>query len=108
MDDKELVWLHGEVKTPPFSHEARIEVGAFLRSLQQGATLSMPHSRPMPSIGAKCHELRVPDQDNTWRIIYGLEQDAVIIGEVFAKRTQTTPQTIIVNCKRRFAMYNKV
>lgn len=34
--DKPLVWLHGEVKTPPFSQEARIETGVLLRRLQQG------------------------------------------------------------------------
>jgi hypothetical protein len=28
---KPLAWLHSEVKTPPFSKEARIEVGALLR-----------------------------------------------------------------------------
>jgi len=42
-----LVWLHGEVKTPPFSQEARIEAGTLLRRLQLGQTLSLPHSRPM-------------------------------------------------------------
>ncbi|WP_199330509.1 hypothetical protein [Microcoleus sp. FACHB-68] len=57
--DKPLVWLHGEVKTPPFSQEARIETGVLLRRLQQGENLGLPHSRPMPSIGAHCHELRV-------------------------------------------------
>lgn len=34
--DKPLLWLHGEVKTPPFSLEARIEAGILLRRLQQG------------------------------------------------------------------------
>ena len=57
--DKPLVWLHGEVKTPPFSQEARIETGVLLRRLQQGENLGLPHSRPMPSIGAHCHELRI-------------------------------------------------
>ena len=28
-DEKEVVWLKGEVKSPPFSREARIEAGAF-------------------------------------------------------------------------------
>ncbi|HEY9605386.1 MAG TPA: hypothetical protein V6C85_27525 [Allocoleopsis sp.] len=59
--DKPLVWLHGEVKTPPFSQEARIETGVLLRRLQQGENLGLPHSRPMPSIGTHCHELRVRD-----------------------------------------------
>ncbi|MCC5631031.1 hypothetical protein LC613_24785 [Nostoc sphaeroides CHAB 2801] len=58
-DDKPLVWLRGEVKTPPFSYEARVEVGFLLRWLQQGENLELPHSQPMPSIGAHCHELRI-------------------------------------------------
>ena len=67
--DKPLVWLHGHVKTPPFSREARLEAGFLLRRLQQGEKLGLPHSRPMPSVGARCHELRINDVDNTWRII---------------------------------------
>jgi hypothetical protein len=50
-NDKPLIWLHGEVKTPPFTLEARIEAGILLRRLQQGESLGMPQSRPMPSIG---------------------------------------------------------
>jgi acyl-CoA synthetase (AMP-forming)/AMP-acid ligase II len=30
--DKPLVWLHGDVKTPPFSRAARLEAGTLLRS----------------------------------------------------------------------------
>ena len=44
-----LVWLFGEVKTPPFSAEARVEAGFLLRRLQQGETLGLPQSRPMPT-----------------------------------------------------------
>ena len=58
--DKPLVWLHGEVKTPPFSPEGRIDAGMLLRRLQRDEKLSLPHSRPMPVIGARCHELRIP------------------------------------------------
>ena len=50
---KPLAWLHGEVKTPPFSQTARVEAGFLLRKLQDGETLSLPHSRPMPSIGSR-------------------------------------------------------
>jgi phage-related protein len=73
--DKPLVWLHGEIKTPPFSSEARMEAGVLLRRLQGGENLRMPQSRPMPSIGARCHELRINDQNVTWRIIYRIEND---------------------------------
>lgn len=65
--DKPLVWLHGEIKTPPFSREARVEAGVLLRRLQAGEKLALPHSRPMPSVGARCHELRIPDAQATRR-----------------------------------------
>jgi len=61
--DKPLVWLHGEVRTPPFSKAARLEAGLLLRSLQRGENLSLPQSRPMPSIGPRCHELRIIDEN---------------------------------------------
>src|SRR5213593_4748358 len=38
--EKPLVWLHGQIKTPPFSREARIEAGYLLGRLQQGENLS--------------------------------------------------------------------
>ena len=34
--DKPLAWLHGEIKTPPFSADARLEAGVLLRRLQRG------------------------------------------------------------------------
>jgi hypothetical protein len=43
--DKPLVWLHGEIKTPPFTAAARIEAGVLLRRLQRGELLGLPHSR---------------------------------------------------------------
>ncbi len=49
--NKPLVWLHGEVKTPPFSQEARIETGVLLRRLQQGENLGLPHSRQCQILG---------------------------------------------------------
>ena len=64
-EKKPIVWLHGEIKTPPLSKEARIEAGFLLRKLQNGDKLSLPQSRPMPSIGAKCHELRINDENKT-------------------------------------------
>jgi phage-related protein len=106
-EDKPLIWLHGEIKTPPFSPLARIEAGVLLRRLQQGQPVSMPHSRPMPAIGPRCHELRINDFDVTWRIIYRLDSDAIIIGEVFCKKTTKTPKKIIDICKKRFQEYDE-
>jgi len=104
--DKFIIWLHGEVKTPPMSREARIEAGFLLRRLQQGELLSMPQSRPMPSIGAACHELRIVDTDKTWRVIYRIDNDAIVILEVFSKKTRETPQNVIDTCKRRIKNYD--
>jgi phage-related protein len=59
-----------------------------LRQLQDGAKVGLPHSRPMPTIGARCHELRVVDEGATWRIIYRLDADAVVIVDVFSKKTR--------------------
>jgi len=104
--DKPLVWLRGEVKTPPFSKEARLGAGYLLRRLQLGGKLAMPHSRPMPGIGARCHELRIVDGDSTWRIVYRTDPDAVIIAEVFQKKTPQTPKRVVSTCKARLREYD--
>jgi len=104
--DKPLVWLHGTVKTPPFSQEARLEAGFLLRLLQKGERLSMPHSRPMRTIGPRCQELRVVDRGATWRIIYRVDPDAIVILEVFSKKTPQTPKQVIEVCKERLKEYD--
>ncbi|HEU4342127.1 MAG TPA: type II toxin-antitoxin system RelE/ParE family toxin [Candidatus Binatia bacterium] len=104
--DKSLVWLEGEIKTPPFSAGARLEAGLLLRRLQRGEMLGMPHSRPMPSIGSHCHELRINDAKVTWRIIYRIDSDAIVILEVFSKKSRTTPRSVIAACKKRIREYD--
>ncbi|HEY5615120.1 MAG TPA: type II toxin-antitoxin system RelE/ParE family toxin [Bacteroidota bacterium] len=98
--------MQGEIKTPPFSSRARVEAGYLLRRLQIGEKLSLPYSRPMPSIGVRCHELRIDDEQKTWRIVYRIDADAIMILEVFEKRTRKTPKEVIENCKRRIRLYN--
>jgi phage-related protein len=105
---KPLVWLSGEIKTPPFSPAGRLEAGVLLRRLQRGESLGLPHSRPMPGIGRRCHELRIPDAQATWRIVYRTDPDAIVIGEVFAKKTARTPDQVIQVCRRRFRLYDTV
>lgn len=104
-NDKPLVWLHGEVQTPPFSKIARLEAGYLLRALQRGQKLSLPQSRPMPSIGARCHELRIVDENLNWRIVYRIEPDAIVILEVFEKKTNRTPKPVTDVCKKRIKEY---
>jgi len=103
--DKPLVWLRGEVKTPPFSSEARMETGFLLRRLQRGESLGLPQSRPMPIVAVGCHELRVTDRGHTWRIVYYTADDAVVILDVFGKKTSATPKAVITACRRRLRMF---
>jgi phage-related protein len=123
---KPLVWLSGEVKTPPFSPSARIEAGILLRRLQEGEILSLPVSRPMPSrvhlkfakknemlppsIASHCHELRIDDSEanKKWRIIYRIDSDAIIIADVFQKTTQKMPTRVIENCQTRLRWYAQI
>lgn len=105
---KPLVWLHVQVKTPLFSAEARIDAGVLLRQLQEGVNLSMPHSRPMPGIGRGCHELRLEDQNHTWRILYCIDSEAIVILEVFSKTSNQTPQSVIDVSKARLKSYRSI
>ena len=87
------------------SVEARREMGMLLRELQEGRLLSMPHSRPMPDIGVRCHELRVNEENKAWRLVYRIDPDAIVILDVFEKRTKRTPQQVIEICRRRLRRY---
>jgi phage-related protein len=53
----------------------------------------------MPEIGAHCHELHIADEGATRRIIYRLDDVAVVIVDVFSKKTLQTPGQVIVNCR---------
>jgi len=99
--------LKGEIKTPPMSEAARRETGFLRRWLQRCENLGTPHSRRMPDIGPRCHELRVNDAHKTWRIIYRTDADAVLVVEVFEKKTRATPPQVIENCKRRLRLYDE-
>lgn len=97
--------MKGEVKSPPFSPSARLEAGILLRRLQRGESLSLPHARPIPIIDAHCHELRIRDENQTWRIVYAIEPDAIVILEVFSKKTRAMPKSVINSARRRLMLY---
>jgi len=59
----------------------------------------------MPSIGPHCHELRINDTTGTWRIIYRIDSDAIVIAEVFEKKTARTPRKVIEVCQQRLHRY---
>ena len=87
---KPLVWLSGEVKTPPFTAEGRMEAGELLRALQEGQAL------------------RVRDAGQNWRIMYPIDKDAVVILEVYGKKTQKIPDEVIDRCKDRLKKYDAI
>ena len=107
MSAKRLRWFGDEVTVPPFSKSAALEVAALLEVVALGGTPEMPHSRPMPSIGVRCFELRVRDGNRTWRIVYHIAADAVVVLDVFLKKTRSTPKRVIDRCKRRLSRYER-
>ena len=106
--DKPLVWLRGEVKTPPFGPDARVEAGFLLRRLQRGDGIGLPHSRPMPDIGPRCHELRIVDGPVNWRIMHYIAPDAIVILDVFRKKTAATTKSVIAECRKRLTEFQRV
>lgn len=62
----------------------------------------------MSGIGARCHELRIVDEGATWRIVYRLDDDAVVIVDVFSKKTRQTPKEVVADCRRRLRHYDEL
>ena len=62
----------------------------------------------MPSIGKACYEIRVNSAEGQWRIIFRIDDDAIIIADVFQKKTAQTPVAVIQRCKRRLSHYDHI
>jgi len=103
---KPVVWLHGEVKTPPFTPEGRQEAGILLRLLQEGERLGMPQAEPLPHVGPRCGALRVRNAEQNWRIMYRIDSDAVLVVEMYPKKTRKIPDEVIERCKKRLKQYD--
>jgi hypothetical protein len=52
--------------------DVREDLADVIARLERGQMLSMPLSRPMPSIGPGVHELRFKDRSGIYRVIYFL------------------------------------
>jgi phage-related protein len=104
---KPVAWLEGEIKTPPFTVEGRKEAGDLLRLLQEGVKLGMPQAEPLPVVGPRCGALRVRDGGHNWRIMYRVDHDAVLVLEVYPKKTRKIPQEVIDRCKKRLSHYEE-
>lgn len=85
-----------------FPEEVRSEIADALARLQEGQMLSMPLSRPMPSIGRGCHELRFRHRSGVYRVIYHLAGAGfVYVLHGFKKKTKETPWQNIEIARRR-------
>ena len=104
--NKKVIFIRDRMKTPPFSPIARGEAGRLLRRLQGGIFLSMPHSRPLPVVGERCHELRVRDETQNWRIIYRIDLKVIIVAVIFAKQGIPQQQRFFKVARQRFAKYD--
>ena len=105
---KPLVWLHGEIKTPPFTVKGRQEAGMLLRLLQEGERLGMPQAEPLSDVGPRCGALRVRDAAHNWRIMYRIDADAVLVLDVYSKKTRKIPEEAIERCQQRLKQYDAV
>ena len=85
-----------------FPEGVRRELGKAIFDLQKGETLSMPLSRPMPSVAEGVEELRVKDRTGAYRVFYLAKlANAILIFHAFTKKTQRTPPREIALGQRR-------
>jgi phage-related protein len=85
-----------------FPEDVRREFGKVVFDLQKGHKLSMPLSRPMPSVRQGVEELRVKDHSGAYRVFYYTKlADSLLIFHAFVKKTQKTPPHEIALAQKR-------
>ena len=72
-----------------------------LRLLQEGNVLGMPQAVALPDVGVRCGSLRVRDAEHSWRIVYRIDTDAILILDVYCKKTRKIPVEVIERCRKR-------
>ena len=110
-NDKPLIWRTDVVKTPPMGTEARREAGFLLRRLQAGESLGPEDgSKPLPSVGSRIHELKINDGEKnvTWRIVYRIDSDAIVVAGWFKKKSQKLPKNFVDTCRKRLKKYDEL
>jgi len=61
----------------------------------------------MPSIGKRCHELRISDGNSIWRLVYRIDKTEIVVFDVFKKKTNKTPDNVIEACKARIKVFDQ-
>ena len=108
--EKPIRWISGSTfQSPPFSETVRGRAGWLLRRLQRGEVLGLPTSRPLPRIGARCHEIRLADPEirKHWRIFYRIDREAIVVIHVHDKDEQQLPDRVVALCQRRLREYDR-
>ena len=76
-----------------FPKEVRRELGKAVFDLQMGAVLTMPLSRPMPSVAPGVEELRFRDRAGIYRAFYYARSPrGILVFHAFAKKSRSTPK----------------
>ena len=79
-----------------------------LRLLQEGERLGMPQAEALPDVGSRCGALRIRDAEHNWRIMYRIDADAIVILEVYSKKTRKIPDEVMERCSKRLKQYDEV
>ncbi len=75
-----------------FPEDVRQEIGKVIYDLQKGEVLTMPLSRPMPSIEPGAAELRIRDRSGIYRAFYySRSPRGILVFHAFVKKSRTTP-----------------
>jgi phage-related protein len=106
-EPKRVAFMHGEIKTPPFSAKGRREAGRLIRCLQNGKMLRMPSAEFLPIVGPRCGALRVRDEQHNWRIMFRVDVNEIVIVDVYDKKTRKIPDEVIDRCKKRLERYDE-
>jgi phage-related protein len=85
-----------------FPDDVRRELGKVIFDLQKGEILSMPVSRPMPSIASGVEELRIRDPSGIYRTFcYTKSPRGILVVHAFVKKTQATSKQDVHLGKKR-------
>jgi phage-related protein len=75
-----------------FPEDVRRELGKAIYDLQKGEALTMPLSRPMPSIATGAAELRIRDRTGIYRAFYySRSPRGILVFHAFVKKAPATP-----------------
>ncbi|CAM6002063.1 unnamed protein product [Sphagnum balticum] len=90
---KKVLWHpKARIEVKSFPDEAKRELGYLIFRVQQGESLGMPASRPMPEVAAGVSELRARGPDGIYRVFYYVKvENQILVFHAFIKKTPKTP-----------------